>query len=133
MNKYIGITHKRDNNEEHFSSLAVTKDGRMEVIGVIPHNTQFLPRDKESAQLMIDWLEDWMEQQRKFTYHINLDERGEFNADVRDCNDTTVFEFSGGWMFEDGFMDNKKDVDGLASYLASIGLIPLDALLSFEA
>lgn len=58
-----------------------------------------------------------------YEYYINLDERGEFYADVRDTHDDmTVFEFSGFWMFEDGFMSNKYDTNGLRDYMFELGL-----------
>jgi hypothetical protein len=57
------------------------------------------------------------------TYHINLDERGEFFADVRDENDTTVFEIHGFDIFEDGFMADAHDIDGLTAYLQHLNII----------
>jgi len=54
-----------------------------------------------------------------YTYHINLDERGEFYADIRKNDDETVFEIKGSQIFEDGFMKNKKDMVGLKEYLVS--------------
>lgn len=67
----------------------------------------------------------------KYFYHINLDERGSFYADVRDGNDKTVFEIKAGdelaedetSIFEDGFMKNKHDINGLAHYLIDLGVI----------
>ena len=55
-------------------------------------------------------------------YFINLDERGEFNADVR-RNNETIFEINGFDIFEDGFMKNKNDLAGLTEYLNGLGII----------
>lgn len=65
------------------------------------------------------------------TYFINLDERGDFYADVRNCYDKTVFEIFGCEIFEDGFMSDKHDLAGLKEYLVSLGImIPTQALIS---
>ena len=70
-----------------------------------------------------------------FSYHVNLDERGVFYADVRNSSGRTVFEIKidsdGGdewdsWednIFTDGFMRHKKDIDGLKEYLVDIGVM----------
>ena len=58
------------------------------------------------------------------SYHINLDERGEFRADVR-RDGNTIFEIDGFDIFEDGFMKHKEDMDGLVEYLEHLGLISL--------
>lgn len=55
-------------------------------------------------------------------YYINLDERGEFYADVR-RNNQTIFEIKGFEIFEDGWMKNKLDLAGLTEYLNHFGLI----------
>lgn len=66
-----------------------------------------------------------------FTYFINLDERGEFYADVRDENSNTIINIKGFEIFEDGWMRNKTDIKGLKSYLISLGLIKIhDCLIS---
>lgn len=70
-----------------------------------------------------------------FGYYINLDERGDFYADVRDAAGKTIFEVRAGSslgedessIFDDGFMRNKDDVDGLTEYLQSLSIIPVDA------
>ncbi len=64
-----------------------------------------------------------------YKYYINLDERGEFFADVRDENENTIFEIRGFDMFEDGFMKNKHDVDGLREYLIDNGFIGLMSIV----
>jgi hypothetical protein len=52
-----------------------------------------------------------------YEYYINLDEKGEFYADVRNNEGFTIFEFKGYWMFEDGHMSDKDDTEGLLKYL----------------
>lgn len=68
---------------------------------------------------------------KKYTYHINLDERGEFRADVRDAEEQTVFEIEGFEIFEDGFMKNKYDLVNLADYLIHLGIINKEDTLEF--
>ncbi len=63
-----------------------------------------------------------------YWYYINLDERGVFDADVRDEHGTTVFEFGSDEdgevdIFIDGYMDNKNDLDGLQDYLIELGVL----------
>ena len=58
-----------------------------------------------------------------YEYFINLDERGEFFADVRSPMGTTIFEIHGFDIFEDGFMRNNQDLDGLESHLQDLGLL----------
>jgi len=72
-----------------------------------------------------------------YKYYINLDERGCFYADVRNQNEKTIFEIKAGdelpegetSIFEDGFMKNKNDLNGLKSYLVSLGIINKDATI----
>jgi len=63
-----------------------------------------------------------------FEYHINLDERGEFFADVRNSQtDETVFEIKGFEIFEEGYMSSADDVAGLKDYLVNVvGLLKYD-------
>lgn len=67
-----------------------------------------------------------------FEYHINLDERGEFCADVRsfDTGDT-IYVINGFDIFEDGFMKDKRDMNGLFTHLTQIGFIATDAKLIY--
>lgn len=58
-----------------------------------------------------------------YQYFIDLDERGEFFADVRDVEDNTVFEIHGFQIFEDGFMSDKYDLSGLYDYLIALGIL----------
>lgn len=70
-----------------------------------------------------------------YEYYINLDERGEFYADVRDADGRTVFEIGGenGYplaeIVTDGYMDHGRDVCGLADYLRDVGILPAGASL----
>jgi hypothetical protein len=67
-----------------------------------------------------------------FGYYINLDERGSFLADVRNREGHTIYEIRAGdeigpdetSIFEDGFMSDKHDVEGLQDYLIDLGVIP---------
>lgn len=69
-----------------------------------------------------------------YEYWINLDERGEFFADVRADGGETVFEIHGAEIFEDGFMRNKSDVRGLEAYLKSLGVIgKRDEIIAFRS
>lgn len=58
-----------------------------------------------------------------YEYYINLDERGEFYADVREHNGSTVFEIRGYDIFEDGFMESKDDLEGLKNHLVSMKIM----------
>lgn len=77
-----------------------------------------------------------------FGYYVNLDERGDFYADVRNPVGETIFEIHAEEdgsiaLIEDGFMRHKTDLDGLRAHLVDLGLIDRGAeLLSsdrFEA
>lgn len=66
----------------------------------------------------------------EYDYVINLDERGEFYADVREPdNGASIYfvrsDFETGEIEQvsDGFMKHKKDVAGLQLYLRSLGFI----------
>lgn len=67
---------------------------------------------------------------RILKYYINLDERGEFSADVR-RGDKTVFEIKGFEIFEDGFMKHKKDLNNLFGHLFNLGIADLGDVLEF--
>ncbi len=72
-----------------------------------------------------------------FGYYINLDERGDFYADVRDVDGNSVYEINAGGrlaedessIFDDGFMRDKSDLRGLADYLRELKVIPEDAVV----
>ena len=80
-----------------------------------------------------------------YAYHINLDERGTFYADVRDASGKTVFEikiddgepdcdhWNDGNIFEDGFMKHKHDMAGLKEYLVSLGHMRPNSILVDQA
>lgn len=74
---------------------------------------------------------------RYYGFYVNLDERGEFYADVRDHNMKTVYEVYETEIFEDGFMRGKDDLRGLTEHLVSLGIIHEDAeivsMQEFEA
>ena len=66
-----------------------------------------------------------------YSYYINLNERGSFYADVRNQNGKTVFEIKAGnelgpdetSIFDDGYMKNIHDMQGLKEYLVSLGIM----------
>jgi hypothetical protein len=68
-----------------------------------------------------------------FEYFINLDERGEFNADVRNGKGKTVFEIPDiealNEFIEDGFANHGRDLDGINEYLQTVGILPTGAKL----
>lgn len=60
----------------------------------------------------------------QYDYYINLNERGDFYADVRNpVTDATVYEIRGFEIFEDGFMDSVKDMTGLTCYLIDLDVL----------
>lgn len=74
-----------------------------------------------------------------YGYSINLDERGDFYADVRNERGETVFEIKAGnsldedeaSIFEVGYMKHKHDLAGLTDYLRSLNIIPDDAKIVY--
>lgn len=70
-----------------------------------------------------------------YVYVVNLDERGEFRADVRNARTgETVYEIESDEdgsieLITDGYMDHKDDLDGLRKYLISIKIIEDDSAL----
>ncbi|MEP3665826.1 MAG: hypothetical protein ABJN42_03720 [Roseibium sp.] len=69
-----------------------------------------------------------------FGYYVNLDERGEFYADVRNEEGNTVFEVrvdgeNQDNIFTDGFMSHKGDVEGLETHLVDLDIISADDAL----
>jgi hypothetical protein len=65
---------------------------------------------------------------RSYYLYVNLDERGEYNADVRDIHDETIYEMdteSTRELIEHGFLKYKpdEDVQGLESYLKSVSIL----------
>ena len=57
-----------------------------------------------------------------FEYFINLNERGEFYADVRDETGQTVFEINDYDFFENGYVSNPEDINGLLDFMIEIGI-----------
>ena len=72
-------------------------------------------------------------EKKTYLYFINLDERGEFYADVRDDGNNTIFEIKGLDIFEDGWMRNKNDLMGLRNHLVALGVMKDDDYLTREA
>jgi len=68
-------------------------------------------------------------EKKTYLYFINLDERGEFYADVRDDSNNTIFEIKGFDIFEDGWMRNKNDLMGLRNHLVGLGVMKDDDYL----
>lgn len=71
----------------------------------------------------------------QYFYYINLDERGDFYADVRDENDNTVYEIKSieqlNELIDNGFMRHSKDIEYLESYLMNIEFINSKDTLEF--
>jgi hypothetical protein len=84
--------------------------------------------EKEKAEFFEGYEPE--QEPEQFSYYINLDERGEFYADVRNAEDDTVFEIHGFDIFEDGYMSDKNDLSGLQEYLVSLEIMPEDAELT---
>lgn len=70
-----------------------------------------------------DLLKGMKESVRTLEYVIDLDERGEFAATVREQNENAIYRVIGFQIFEDGFMRDKHDLDGLAAYLKSLNIL----------
>lgn len=70
-----------------------------------------------------------------YVYVVNLDERGDFYADVRNARTgETVHEVRSDeegkvWEIDDGFMKHKDDLEGLKKYLLDLKMIENDAAL----
>lgn len=64
---------------------------------------------------------------KPYLFWVNLDERGEFNADVRDRDENTIWEILDldhlRDLIEDGYMRHKGDVSGLEKYLREMKVI----------
>ncbi len=67
---------------------------------------------------------------KEYEYFINLDERGEFYADVRDPDTgDTIFEITtpdATELVEDGFVKNLHDAAEIESHLIYLGVIEPD-------
>lgn len=68
-------------------------------------------------------------QREIFGFFVNLDERGDFYADVRNSEGKTVLEIKTGpngeppELIESGYMTNKQDIQGLTDYMREMSLI----------
>ena len=61
-----------------------------------------------------------------YTYHINLDERGEWSSDVRDTEGQTIFAIDTASrldLIEDGFVKCVHDAVGILDYLVYLGIV----------
>lgn len=74
-----------------------------------------------------------------FGYYVNLEERGNFYADVRDVRGNTIYEVRSDdedgtiGEVENGFMSDPHDLEGLSGYLANIAVIAKgDEILSCD-
>lgn len=69
-----------------------------------------------------------------FLFVVNLDERGEFYADVRreDGQGETVFEMHGDELVQDGFLSCVRDMDGLHQYLVDCHVLDAADTLTAE-
>lgn len=82
-----------------------------------------------------------------YKYVIDLDERGQFQAHVEDHGGKTVWEVSypeyyqddetgeemeNSTIFDDGYMSDTDDVEGLEKYLKQVGIMPEEAELKSE-
>lgn len=61
--KWIDIIQAESQQLEdrHCSSLAVTDQNSIAVVGGLSHYFEFEPRNHRSADVLIKWLEDWKE------------------------------------------------------------------------
>ena len=59
-------------------------------------------------------------------YHEEMGHGVEWSGWLDDENDNTVFE-TNAEIFEDGFMKNQEDINGLEVYLKQMNIIPDDA------
>jgi hypothetical protein len=75
---------------------------------------------------------------KKHTYRINIDERGEFNADVIDCNGRDIYSINNDNESHEilevtfGFMKHAKDLKGLMEHLKSTDIIGKDATIELD-
>lgn len=91
-----------------------------------------------SEELNNEIIEEWEQDQEKITFHyfIDLDERGEFYADIRDNEGNTVYEIKTNEegtidLIDNGFIKNTKDLLGLEKYLKKMNIIPHDSKLVY--
>jgi|GEM_PF-6655437 len=71
------------------------------------------------------WILKDLELLDTYVYHVNLDERGEFSADVRHIlTDETVFAETMRDIVDGGFMSHSRDIGGLLQHLVKTKVIP---------
>lgn len=64
-------------------------------------------------------------------YYINLNERGEFYADIRDENETSIVEIDTEYAeFLSNERVNLQNVTSIWNYFRSIGMIPMNSILT---
>lgn len=66
-----------------------------------------------------------------YTYHINMNQRGEFYADIRDKDEDTIYEIQtedAEYLGED-FEVNVLEPESVRKYLTSIGILSVDDTL----
>ena len=56
--KWISLARRHADNDDTSSLLVY--DDRLEVVGVLPHNSQIVPASVEDARLLVTWLEQWI-------------------------------------------------------------------------
>lgn len=75
--------------------------------------------------------------EKLYGYYINLDERGEFRADVRDIDGNSIFDVDQDGardLIEDGFVRNIRDAAEIGRYLMQSGVIDRhDLVLPMQA
>ncbi len=99
-----------------------------ELVSMVP-GIHELVSEHFNSQVLDLWLKDNPDK-IIFEYFINLDERGEFQADVRDPDGKTVYTITGepcdGFssdVFSHGFMRHKYDLDGLKALLVGLDIM----------
>ena len=126
-----------DSNGQRWHQVCIDEDKRIngrEDDQATTHDPQEeLPSDREAKSLwqMSRFADQVFGETSTWTYHINLDERGSFYADVRNPSGKTMFEIKAGnelpegtsSIFDDGYMKHKHDIDGLKNYLVEIGIM----------
>lgn len=73
---------------------------------------------------------------RTYTYHINIDERDVFNADVRDATGQSVFEINSldhaDELVAEGYIEDKTDLLSISNYLKTyVGILATSDVLTW--
>lgn len=117
---YPDLIGKTFETPPSYAKVKVVKQG--EINEIVEESTQNETNWKVDDNDNIQVGSESNESPREFTYYINLDERGEFNADVRDESGNTVLEI-GSDDFEMGIMKHKHDHDSLKRHLIMLGIM----------